>query len=66
MSSINFQSFDQDDSNQVVPFEIFGDAKEISFEYDNGRLVIYIDDGVFYQNIGAGNDFSVSIKLGKE
>ena len=66
MSSIKFQSFEQDDSDQVVPFEVFGDVKKVSFEYDNGRLIVYVDDSVFYQNLGAGNDFSVSIRLGKE
>ena len=66
MSTINFRSFDQDDSHQVVPFEFYGDAKEISFEYDNGRLIVYIDDSVSYQNLSAGNEFTVSIKLEKE
>lgn len=51
--------------NYII-FELFEDAKEISFEYDNGRLIVYVGDNVFYQNLGVGNDFSISIKLGKE
>lgn len=54
----SFLSSDDEKQQVSLPEKL----KNIQVSYDGGRLYLYINDVEVYTNLGAGNDFSVTIQ----
>lgn len=49
------------ESDEIVSFHIPKEVKSIDVHYDGGRFTLYINGMGVYQNLCAGNDFSVFV-----
>ena len=51
-------------STPTIIFEVedISEINDIHIEYDGGRFYININGKEVFQNLGAGNDFSLNIK----
>lgn len=58
---VDFESYDNNEA-QRQELNIRG-IESVSFSYDGGRLHVYVNGKEILENMGAGNDIYVSVKL---